>query len=356
MLSQRMMSIGRTGTLFLMLSLLPIVVRAAEVADGGGFFSPDAVAAAKQSIQELEKKFGHQIRVETFASVPLGQAEAVSKMDAKQRDAFFSKWVHERAEATGSRGIFVLICREPSHFNLWAGTPIQRAGFGPAQAKPVREAALARLKAKEYDKALSEIVTQLSTTFSTLKSNSSKSNSTTTKSPRAAESSKHISQNVPAPPNRTPTHSGPSTATPGSNWTGVLVILMFVIGGIAVVSLIGRMFGGGRSYSPGGYGTNGPGYGGGGGGFMSSLMGGIFGSMAGHWMYDQFTGHRAFGGEPHSQGDFSPSNHTSESSGFDSGSGDSDSGFSGGTDFGGGDFSDNNSGGGGSDFDSGGDF
>jgi uncharacterized protein len=121
---------------------------------------------------------------------------------------------------------------------------------------------------------------------------------------------------------------------------GLIFVVAIVIGGVIVFSLISRMFGAGRAgqgygagYGPGGYGP-GPGYGVG--GFMQSLTGGIFGAMAGHWLYDQFSGH-------HHQA------HAGDStwSGSDAtGAGNDDGGFSGGTDFGGGDFGGGDSGGG----------
>ena len=350
MLSKRMNSIMTTGVLAALLWLAPMAVRAADISDGGGFFSAEAIATANQSLRDLEQKSGHEIRIETFAAVPTDKIEVASKMDAKQRDTFFSKWVLERAKATKSRGIVVLICREPSHLNLWAGTPIQDAGFGVAQAKTVKDAWLTRLKAKEYDKALTEGVAQMSITFGSL--SHPKAKSALSESPN--HGSKPVGHASPTPASRAPIHSVPVHNAPvqmpqQSPWTGVMVILMFVVGGIVVMSLIGRLFGGGRNMGaggsgPGGYGQGG-GYGGGGGGFLSSLTGGIFGAMAGNWMYDQFSGRHASGGESHSMGDSSGTNDTSSGSGFDSGS--SDTGFSGGTDFGGGDFGGGGDGGGG---------
>ncbi|MEK6257058.1 MAG: TPM domain-containing protein [Planctomycetota bacterium] len=352
MLRRRMNSIVTTGLLAALLCLAPTAVRAAEISDGAKFFSAEALATANQSIRDLEKKSGHEVRIETFAAVPADKVDAVGKMESKQRDAFFSKWVFERAEATKSRGIVMLICREPSHLNVWVGNPLQKAGFGNTQAKAVQEVLLARMKAKEYDMALTEAVAQLSTAFGGLSHAKAK---TSTAAP-ATHESKRIGHVTPASPNHAPGHQTPMPAPQQSGWTGVLVVLMFVVGGIFVVSLISRLFGGGRSSGAGGYGSGGYGGGGGGGGFMSSLTGGIFGAMAGNWMYDQFSGRHASGGESHATGDTFGSNDSSGSTGLDSGSGSSDSGFDGGTDFGGGDFGGGGDSSGGSDFGGGGDF
>jgi len=349
-----------TSLLGAMLWLVPAVSMAADITDGGSFFSAETLATTNQSLRELEQKSGHAVRIETFAAVPADKAEAVAKMDAKQREAFFSTWVHDRAKATQSRGLVVLMCRQPSHLNIWAATPIQRAGFGAAEAKVIRETMLSSFRAKEYDKGLTSGVAQLSTTLASMTPSKSKAAATTPSAPDPKHAGqpapavvRHIpAGQVPSSPTHAPAHQVPiHQAAQSSPWTGILVVLMVVVGGIFVMSMIGRMFGGGGQ-SQGGYGATGGG--GGGGGFMQGLAGGIFGAMAGNWIYDQFSGHSASAGETHSSG--SALDSSSSSSGWaDSGSSSSDTGFSGGTDFGGGDFGSGDSGGG-SDFGGDGDF
>jgi len=322
---------GLSGILTIVCGMMAVAAQAVEISDKGAFFSAAAIARANQSIQEIEQKSRHEIRIETFASVPDDGIESVSKMNATQRGEFFSKWVSERAEATKSRGIVILICREPSHFNVWAGTPIQRAGFGASQAKAVRETLAASLKAKDFDKALLDGVAQLSKTvegLSPVKPGTS----------LATHERKQGHTNAPAASNRIPINRNSSTGPTQSSWSGVLMILMFVVGGVLLISLLGRLFGGGGRGSAGGnFGR--PGYGGGGGGgFMSGLTGGIFGAVAGNWLYDQFSGHHASAGQSNSMGDSFGSNESSGGGMLDSGADSADTGYSGGTDFGGGDF------------------
>ena len=314
----------------------PVALRAADVSDGGGFFSAAAVAKANEAIRALEQKSGHEVRIETFATVPDGKSQRVSAMDAKERETFFSNWLHDRAEATKSRGIVILICKEPAHLRLWAGKPLERVGFGIAQAKPIRETLLTGFKAKDYDKALSDTVTRIATVFDGL---------------HAARGGAVARGNAAHPaPHRAqlPPHPGqPVQQTSG--YGGLVFVIAIVIGAIVVISLISRLFGSGQTGGGygGGYGGGG-GFGGGGfgggGGFMRGLAGGIFGAMAGNWLYDQFSGRHAHGNDSNWTGSDSSIN------GGDGGSSNSDGGFDGGTDFGGGDF-----GGGGGDA-GGGDF
>lgn len=315
--------------------IAPLVASAVDISDEGGFFSPEAVAKANQAIRELETKTGHQVRIETHAAVPSGKSDAVAKMDKAERETFFSNWVHERAAATQSRGLIVFICKTPAHVRIWAGNPLQLAGFGEAQVRPIREALMNDLRAKEYDKALADTVAQVTTSFAGLKHASSQ--------PTAAP----LHRRAAGPISHAPAHAPQS-----SGFGGVFWVMAIVLGGVLLFSVISRMLSGGGGYAPQNpYGAPGMGYGGGygpgGGGFMRSLAGGIFGAMAGNWLYDQFSGHHAHAS------DSGWSN--TDPSGSDYTSGGSDSGFSGGTDFGGGDFSGGDSGGG-SDFGGGGDF
>jgi uncharacterized protein len=64
---------------------------------------------------------------------------------------------------------------------------------------------------------------------------------------------------------------------------------------------------GGPGYGAPGYGA--PGYGGGGGGFMSGLLGGLGGAVAGNWLYDQFSGGRH--NATHEAGGYQPDGYSS---------------------------------------------
>ncbi len=326
MLRNKIQLMLSTGLLGAALLFVPALVQAADVSDGGGFFSAGAITKANEALRALEKKSRHDVRIETFATVPKDKVEAVSKMDAKERETFFSNWLHDRAEATKTRGVVILICKDPSHLRLWAGKPLERAGFGATQAKPITAALLAGFKAKEYDKALSDTVTQLTTTLEGLHA--------VRNSATAPATSSH-----PAP-HKTPQpahHDRPVAQQTG--YGGLIFVMAIVIGGIVVISLLSRLFGGrqtGAGYG-GGYGG-----GGGGGGFMQGLAGGIFGAVAGNWLYNQFSGGHAHGSDSNWTGSDSSSGGASNDS-----SSNSDSGFGGGTDFGGGDFGGGGGGGGG---------
>jgi hypothetical protein len=47
----------------------------AGIQDAAGFFSKDAIATAEQQIAEIHKKFGKDLRVETYATIPPDRAD-----------------------------------------------------------------------------------------------------------------------------------------------------------------------------------------------------------------------------------------------------------------------------------------
>src|SRR5262249_18407975 len=92
----------------------------------------------------------------------------------------------------------------------------------------------------------------------------------------------------------------PTPAAAPFNWLALVCPLLIVIGVVwLVIGLVRAFTGMGRGGAPGapGQGAVGPGYGapgygggGGGGGFFSGLMGGLFGAVAGNWIYHSFFG------------------------------------------------------------------
>jgi len=248
-----------TGLLCAIALGTPSLARASDISDAGSFFSAETVRKANESLRALEKKTGHEVHIETYATVPDDKAATVPKLDAAGRDKFFSNWLHDRAEATKARGVFILICKEPGHLQFWVGNPLQRAGFTAAQAKAVREKLVAGFKREEYDKALNEAVSQLVTDIEGLRPAHSSSSS-------AAPVNHNVHQN-PRPIHQAPP---PRPMAGNSGFGGLPLVMAIIIGGVFAFSMIARMFGGGaqRGYGPGpatGYGPapgNGPpGYG-----------------------------------------------------------------------------------------------
>lgn len=309
-----------TGFLGGMIMAVP-AARAEHVVDRAKFFSADAIKQAEDAILELERKHQLDVRVETYQTVPDDQVERVKGMSAKERGEFFARWLRNLAQESKAKGLFILVCREPSHLRIGVGKELHARGFSDTERDAATDKLIAAFKEKEYDRGLKDALDSI--------------RASADRKLRAAA----------AMPGKTP-NEPPASAFPA--WAGWLCL---GIGGLvaigAILLVVSSLFRGtGGAAAPGGYGG---GFGGGG-GILGGLLSGFGGALLGNWMYDQWSGRSAHAGEPDSgTPDHAAGSHDDNYQDFSSSGG--DFGDSGGGDFGGGDFGGGDSGGGG-----GGDF
>ena len=235
---------------------------AAQIDDQAGFFSAPVKQQAEERLAKLKGQ-GLDVRLESFASLPADKAARVKDLDRAARERFFADWARERARALRAGGAYILMCREPAHLRVGAAGSLQRRGFSQSDQQQISGVMLAAFREKQYDRGLTEAVAQ----FEKL-------------APRL------LSSAAEAPPARqaAPRPGGGFGIPSWLIWVGLAVIVMMVI------SSLGR----GMSGAPGM----------GGGGFMGSLLTGMFGAMAGHWIYDSFFSSNAHAGDsPHDSGD-----------------------------------------------------
>jgi uncharacterized protein len=319
-----------------------------HVYDAGHLFSASGADRAKSALSNALFSYGLSVTVDTYEKIPDAR-KGEYKDDNKA--AFFRKWAEDAAKGDRAKGVYVLICRSPGYVEVIADKTTRDRGFSNENERKLRDIFLGAFKdakaAKEAgksdeeqvrirDEALLGAVAYITTDL------------------------KDTSVVVPT------TGKGKTTADAGSGGRSVMswvcIGLCVLLGVWFVIGLI-RMFTGGG----GGYG--GGGYGGGGGGFFSGLMGGMFGAMAGMWLYNNMFGSSSFGNDAYANdagtggaegtaaGDGDFGGDTGAGGGYDdggTGGGDYGGGgdFGGGGDYGGG--GDFGGGGGGGDF--GGDF
>jgi uncharacterized protein len=318
----------------------------ADVRDGAGFFSSDAVRQANELIGQVRQKHGKDVIVETVASLPDAPADA-----AAAREKYFQDETSRRGKAAGIKGLYILISRSPS--SLYAGVdPDTQANLFTLQDRGrLKELLIQHFKAKDFDGGLLAGMRMVDETMAAHASGRTTAAPAGAVPPRGTGSASGSSgtSNYPAPTARTKSPSIMGWVCLGA---GALIVIAIV-----------RGFMRRRQMPPGGYGMQQPGYGQPGygqpgyppqqqgGGFGRGILGGLLGGMAGGYLYDQVRGH---GNEAQAA---PPPPDTSSPSSF--GAPDSTSGFGdfgdsggGGGDFGGGggDFGGGDSGGGGGDF------
>jgi hypothetical protein len=267
-----------------LLGAVPAVAMTPRVKDDGSFFTAAAVEKANQVIRTIKDEYHKDLVIETVKTVPKERADKVEHMDRSEREHFFEEWARERAREEDINGVYVLICKEPAHLQVEVGNETRQRAFTVADRDHLRDILVKAFKAKEYDRGLLDGVLYVRDTMR-----------------KNLGDRGRAGADGPASP-VTPGGLGPAFPGQSRPWLGlgslVLGLLCLgVIGLFVIIALVSWLARAGRGtgsggYAPGGYAPGGygpaPGYGsGGGGGFFSSLLGSLFGSAAGNWVYDR---------------------------------------------------------------------
>ena len=262
------------------------------VQDDADFFGAAAKSQANAEIAEIKRRFNKDLLFETIVKAP-ASIEKIDLSNPRERNQYFEQLAEQRANNSQVDGINVLICKQPPHVEVVAGKKTRASGmFTTEDCKVLANKIAAKLRAKEPDQALLQAVTFV---HDTLRSHAAVT-------PRAQVGG------APAP------KAGPFGAqhAPGEDdWRShifgwvclglvALLVIWVIFGMIRAFTAprggyMGGPGGGGPGYAGGGFG--GGGFGGGGGGFMSGMLGGMFGAVAGNWLYNNLGGgHPTSGG------------------------------------------------------------
>jgi uncharacterized membrane protein YgcG len=161
-----MSSLGRSAVI--VVAWLALVGRAAAVApeirDEGKFFSADAVKKANEIIRDIYKKYGKDLLIETFPSVPAADKDKVKTMTNDEKKTYFRKWAIQRAEHAVVRGVYILVCKEPTRLETLVARQV-RSVFDEKADKKLREILLADFRNKRFDEGLLAAVKFVQETF-----------------------------------------------------------------------------------------------------------------------------------------------------------------------------------------------
>jgi len=303
-----------------------------QVNDAAKFFSSDAIRKADAEIKEIKNRHKLDLVIDTLPAVPAGDEAEASSKDREVKKSFYEKWARRRAEEAGVNGVYVLITKKPEHLIVEVGNRTGKRAFTVADGEKLQSILLRNFRDKKFDEGLLEGVAYVRKTIDA----------------DLAQTSAGRSRSVQIP-------DVPAVGRGGWTIGGIICVGLVIVAVIWLVSALvramtgggGRYVGGpGGGYGGGGYGGGGyggGGFGGGGGGFMSSMIGGLFGAAAGNWMYDRFfrgdsSSAGNIGGQNYGSNADSPGQDTdySSTSGGDFGDNSGqDDGGSGGGDFGG---------------------
>jgi hypothetical protein len=238
-----------------------------NVFDEGKLFTSAGIDKAKSAMNGTTFNHGLTMTIDTYGSIPEDKKASYSK---DKEEPFFRSWAQELAKNDKARGIYVLVCRSPGYVEVIADRETRDRGFKHEHEVKLKNTLLASFRsakdkpeAEQFeirDKGLKAAVDYVVSDL---------------KDTHVAGGTTHT--------NTTNTKKAGGMSIGGWICLGLCILL----GVWLVIGLIRALTGGGG----GGYGGGGYGGGGGGGGFMSSLFGGLFGAMAGMWLYNNMFGH-----------------------------------------------------------------
>ena len=330
---------GLLAVAVVLVSLSMAQATSAGIQDAAGFFRQEAIATAEQQIAAIRKKFGKDLRVETYASLPTDRADQYTP---EKRTEFFATWAYQRAKALGVDGVIVLICKDPAFLQVEVGDRTKQKAFTLANRDHLRDLLVTAFKQRQFDDGLRQAVTYYGTTLQT----------------NLGASGRGSRPSVAPAPGVHPSRAAPQESppsTPQVNRSLLWIVGLLAVAGVCLWMLFRRRSGAeeyrgaqsGSGYAPYEYRGAPPSmgyppphsrYGGGwGGGFGRGFGGGILGGLLGGWLGNRLA-HRDTASSPDASADSFPRT-PSGGGGFDASpgpdfSGDEPSDFGGGGDFG----------------------
>jgi uncharacterized protein len=264
--------------------------QAAAIRDTAGMFSVDVVSKANSELERLERSTGIPIVIETIEQIPGLAADSAPDVRRKA----IAKLAVERDREIHDEGLYLLISKRDHVISPVLVRERLASAVGESKREAIVEAFRPAFKKKDFDGGLTNAVKTIESTLEGV---------------TVGKSAVHRGLPGPGGHAAAPVGRRAEGAGGGSGLGTFLMIGLGIFGVLLVLRVLGGLFGrsqgggypgqmGMQRPGMGGPGMGGPGYGapgyggGGGGGFMSGLLGGLGGAVAGNWLYDQFSGGR----------------------------------------------------------------
>lgn len=123
--------------------------------DDGKFFSEEAFKKIAPAAEKLLKEKNTDLFIETVMTPWKGDAEKIKAMTPAEREKFFRELADERAKEVKLKGVYVLVCKNPSSLYVIVPDPSE---FPPGYATKVKTALLDAFKEKKFDEGLQKAI------------------------------------------------------------------------------------------------------------------------------------------------------------------------------------------------------
>ena len=126
---------------------------APEAKDKAHFFKDETIHKLDGLTREISKEFDRDVVIESVLAVPADQLARVKAMSSEDRTRFFNNWCADRAEATVTRGVYILICKDPPHLALEI-TDRAKSAFGQDGRDKMLSPLLKAFREQHYDEGI----------------------------------------------------------------------------------------------------------------------------------------------------------------------------------------------------------
>src|ERR1019366_3999547 len=116
--------------------------RPRKVHDEAGFFSKEAINDANADIAKIKERHHKDLWIETVEKGP----------DKKSAD----RWAQKRAHENGVDGVYIVISKDPKHFEIYVGNKTREKGYFTTEDRDKVMEILRTNLGKNKDKALTE--------------------------------------------------------------------------------------------------------------------------------------------------------------------------------------------------------
>ncbi len=221
----------------------------AGVRDEAHLYEAPTLAKAEQLIGTIRQQYGVDVRIETVPGIPADRLAEFKSLKGKAQQDYLTRWATERAQQLGADGIYVLICKSPPHTRVVV-EEAHAAVFGERERTKLFKLVATRGWWKSADQGLLGGIEYIR--------------------------------------DRLDAHARGETGGV-VDWGAILWVIGGLLGLWVVIGLARSLSGAGRYACNPGRGTPTEG------GALAGVFGGMFGAMAGHWLYESFFGGPAAG-------------------------------------------------------------
>lgn len=119
-----------------------------QIWDEAHFVKPQTIEQVDQILEDIHTRFGKDLMIETFPSIP---DDYKAKVEKDGKDKFYAGWTRTDAYDLGVNGVMILITGDPGHLQIEVGSQTQGQAFTLADRDELVQKMGAAFHAKDFD-------------------------------------------------------------------------------------------------------------------------------------------------------------------------------------------------------------